>query len=1087
MTTVTFASLLNSAGLAGEIALKSALLLITAWILQSLLGKRRPLLVSVIWNACLVALVILPFSTLLPPVSVDYVADVQPAVAIEPEPLQEQSLEAEPPSLTGPMKPSASPVDAVGPVVELTPASQAPAATPRHASGPTLWICLWLGGVLLTGTRLLFMVWSLRRMLESAETIQTGAWTATLQRWQNQLGLQRLVRICHTSSARIPFTCGVWRPAIVVPSELVETATSDERDVILLHELTHVARRDCAWQWLLLVLQTVYWWQPLIWLAGRSMNRVRERICDSYCVGTLENRDQYTDGLLRIAANLVRPVRLGVGLAMVRIPLISRRLQEIDSTPVLKRFRSTGPVSALMFVGVLITAGVIGAGIIDAQAASSQNPVTDLHGDALPPGTIARLGTIRLKHGGRVTGLRYSSDGTILTSRSKSGLYVWDAASGQRLRHHDLDGAFTLRVSDDTVMIGRDENEVLQPWKFTDPDSNPPIITPEESDNEGGAGFIVQDVAAVQEDNEQLDHFTMSPDGRTLATATRGALSKPRKVQFWHFEPGKKLTELTPTGVEWTTPSAVEELIFNSDGQRLLVMTEEHGERTSDVSPPPEDTDIAPGQVRIMVCDVGDPAHVETSTVPAPVQMNVRGIAFAPSGRQFAIGTKDHRVLIYNAGDTTPSCQIEIPPAADDRQPATVLAFSPDGTQLAGSGRSRRIWIWDVNSGDLLMECAGHHSWVEQLDYAPNGQTLASGAQDGAIHLWDVASGLRKDAESGHEYWVFGASLSADGRLAATCGGDGTIRLWDTDTGRQQQVFRIEGHKWTTSCALSPDGTHLAATSPGRTVLYDIQAGEIVRDYASPQKQRGGWGSVTFSADGRRMAAITDTKTAVVWEPFGKGETARFVIEIPEDEVDQSDRNRIRRAHAACLSPDGSRLAVASRTRMAASAIVQVWDIESRQLIRTLTPEKGGASQLQFAPNGRWLVTAGHSSRRGFVADREISSPNYEDSLILWGLSGGRVIKKYGIPRPEDHHVRIPNGVTFTPDGKYLVTAERDGTVLVFSVATGRQMAQLKGHTGTVNGIAVSGDGKRLLSVSQDHTGLVWDFEAVLKGPQEIQ
>ena len=69
---------------------------------------------------------------------------------------------------------------------------------------------------------------------------------------------------------------------------------------------------------------------------------------------------------------------------------------------------------------------------------------------------------------------------------------------------------------------------------------------------------------------------------------------------------------------------------------------------------------------------------------------------------------------------------------------------------------------------------------------------------------------------------------------------------------------------------------------------------------------------------------------------------------------------------------------------------------------------------------------------------------------------------------------------TFSPDGSLLITAEENGTVLVYEVATGSQLAELRGHTGPVRSVSVSRDGKRLVSVSMDLTGLVWDLRAIL-------
>src|SRR5262249_29371495 len=58
---------------------------------------------------------------------------------------------------------------------------------------------------------------------------------------------------------------------------------------------------------------------------------------------------------------------------------------------------------------------------------------TDLYGDPLPAGAIARLGTVRLRQDGNVTCLAVLPDGKRLVSASESSLHLWDMATGKQL------------------------------------------------------------------------------------------------------------------------------------------------------------------------------------------------------------------------------------------------------------------------------------------------------------------------------------------------------------------------------------------------------------------------------------------------------------------------------------------------------------------------------------------------------------------------------------------------------------------------------------------------------------------------------
>ena len=71
----------------------------------------------------------------------------------------------------------------------------------------------------------------------------------------------------------------------------------------------------------------------------------------------------------------------------------------------------------------------------DPPACAVPNDRTDARGDGLPPGAIARLGTVRLAHGGMVSKLAFSPDGKTLASQGGGTIpfACWDAATGRRL------------------------------------------------------------------------------------------------------------------------------------------------------------------------------------------------------------------------------------------------------------------------------------------------------------------------------------------------------------------------------------------------------------------------------------------------------------------------------------------------------------------------------------------------------------------------------------------------------------------------------------------------------------------------------
>jgi WD40 repeat protein len=107
---------------------------------------------------------------------------------------------------------------------------------------------------------------------------------------------------------------------------------------------------------------------------------------------------------------------------------------------------------------------------------------------------------------------------------------------------------------------------------------------------------------------------------------------------------------------------------------------------------------------------------------------------------------------------------------------------------------------------------------------------------------------------------------------------------------------------------------------------------------------------------------------------------------------------------------------------------------------------------------------------------KTLVTANRDNSIKLWDVITGneRVSLK--------EHAGAVGCVVFSPNGKTLAAGSDDRTIKLWDVAKGKQLATLKGHTGKVLSLAYSADGRVLASGSDDKTIKLWDVAKTKRG-----
>jgi WD40 repeat protein len=549
----------------------------------------------------------------------------------------------------------------------------------------------------------------------------------------------------------------------------------------------------------------------------------------------------------------------------------------------------------------------------------------------------------------------------------------------------------------------------------------------------------------------------VSPDGKTLACGAKDAT-----VRLWDLADGRQSRVLAGHAGE------VRSVAF-SPGGRLL------GSSSAD------------GTARVWSVATGK--AVRTFVGHAGM---VEQVLFSPDGKLLASAGRDGTVRLWDLSGKEPRI------LRAHANAAVGLAFSPDGQRLASAGYDNRAVVWDVATG-AERQALQHTSTLNAVLFLDEGRVLAGTGGDGTVALWDVQTGARLRVLTGPTTVMHGLAARGDGRRLAAGGLDGSVYLWDLavplsahNPGRLAVPLYPSGN-WVSGIALSPEGRHLAATTPEGLVALFRLPGQLPPDHPAEAAKEPGelrrftghagpvhW--VAFSPDGKLAASASGyaqgDQTVRLWE-VATGRQVRCLV------------GHTNQVMSVAFSPDGRRLLSGGWDRT-----VRLWEVETGRELHCFSGHDNQVEGVAFCPDGRrgmsaswdgtlrlWDVDSGTQVRRftghsGVVREVAVSpdgrralSAGYTDRTVrLWDVETGREL------RCLRGHADGVNCVRFSPDGRLALSAGRDGELRLWDVDAGKMLRRLVGHQSNVQCVAFAPDGRRALSAGgPDHTVRLWD------------
>ena len=197
-----------------------------------------------------------------------------------------------------------------------------------RTASPGALVVVWMIGALALVAHLLAGMLRIGYLARRATPVPSGRVVNAFEQAAGRLGINRRVRLLESDAIAVPVTWELLRPSVMLPASAGDWP-AERLEVVLLHELAHVKRRDCQ-IWLLAHLATaLHWFNPLAWHALRRLRVEREHARDDHVLTSGTRASDYAAHLLEIARGLLRREPSWAAVPMVRRAQLRGRVTAI--------------------------------------------------------------------------------------------------------------------------------------------------------------------------------------------------------------------------------------------------------------------------------------------------------------------------------------------------------------------------------------------------------------------------------------------------------------------------------------------------------------------------------------------------------------------------------------------------------------------------------------------------------------------------------------------------------------------------------------------------------------------------------------
>lgn len=216
---------------------------------------------------------------------------------------------------------------------------------------------IWLIGAV--GFILYILSFNTRYLLKvnKQSRYKEGAILSLFEKAKEEMNVRINIPIIYDRNLATPSLFGIFRPKLLLPNLAINTLSEEEKRFVFLHELAHFKRKDNLLNWILVLIQAIHWFNPIVWYAFYKIREDSEVACDAYVLSRLkyEEHKEYGETIINMVKKVSKPSLNPITTGMAKNKSsVKKRIEMVT------KFKENSWKWSIIAVFIVATLGIVG-------------------------------------------------------------------------------------------------------------------------------------------------------------------------------------------------------------------------------------------------------------------------------------------------------------------------------------------------------------------------------------------------------------------------------------------------------------------------------------------------------------------------------------------------------------------------------------------------------------------------------------------------------------------------------------------------------------------------------------------------------